>query len=265
MHSKFISISGLKKSFTIKGHEPTYILKDIKLDIAKKDIYGIIGLSGAGKSTLLRCVNRLEEADEGQIMIDGTDIRSLSVKELNIMRQRIGMIFQDSNLFSSKNVFKNIEYPLKHAGIPKLERLERVNHLLSLVGLSDKAHNYPSQLSGGQRQRVGIARALTNNPHILLCDEATSSLDPQTTLSILDLLKDINKKMEITIIMVTHEVEVIKYACNHMAVIENGVIAESGSIKQIMNTPKSMTGNIFLKIEQQLKQEWDEKVNRYDI
>ena len=258
MHHSFIRISGLRKTFQVKGGR-VEILKGIDLDIAKNDIYGIIGLSGAGKSTLLRCVNRLEEPDEGQILIDGLDILSLSKKDLNVTRKRIGMIFQAFHLFDSKTVFENVEYPLKHAGVPKERRKERINYLLDMVGLTEKSANYPSQLSGGQKQRVGIARALANSPEVLLCDEATSSLDPQTTLSILDLLKDINSKLGITILMVTHEVEVIKYACNNVAVMEDGVIAESGGIRTIMENPHSQTGNIFISVESKLREEWRKK------
>jgi len=255
MISKFISISGLRKSFRVKGGR-VEILKGINLDIAKNDIYGIIGLSGAGKSTFLRCINRLEEPDEGKILIDGLDILSLSKRELNVARKRIGMIFQAFHLFDSKTVFENIEYPLKHAGQAREQRTGRVNYLLDMVGLGEKSASYPSQLSGGQKQRVGIARALANSPEVLLCDEATSSLDPQTTLSILDLLKDINRQLGVTILMVTHEVEVIKYACNNVAVMEDGLIAESGNIRKIMDHPLSQTGNIFISVETKLREEW---------
>ena len=258
MTDNFISISGLKKTFQIKGGRLN-ILKGVDLNIARNDIFGIIGLSGAGKSTLLRCINRLEEADEGKILIDGLNILSLSKKELNETRKRIGMIFQSFHLFDSKTVFDNVEYPLKHAGVMKPQRRRRVEELLNLVGLAEKALNYPSQLSGGQKQRVGIARALANNPEVLLCDEATSSLDPQTTLSILDLLKDINEKLGVTILMVTHEVEVIKYACNNVAVMEDGVIAECGGIRQVMGSPASRTGNVFIGVEKKLRDEWHKK------
>ncbi len=255
MSSKFISISGLRKSFRVKSGR-VEILKGIDLDIAKNDIYGIIGLSGAGKSTLLRCINRLEEPDEGKILLGGLDILSLSKRELNAARKRIGMIFQAFHLFDSKTVFENIEYPLKHAGQAREQRASRVNYLLDMVGLGEKSASYPSQLSGGQKQRVGIARALANSPEVLLCDEATSSLDPQTTLSILDLLKDINRQLGVTILMVTHEVEVIKYACNNVAVMEDGFIAERGNIRKIMDHPLSRTGNIFISVEAKLREEW---------
>lgn len=264
MANHFISISGLKKTFRTPGGE-VQILKGIDLDIARNDIFGIIGLSGAGKSTLLRCINRLEEPDEGEILLNGVDILSLSKNELNLARKRIGMIFQAFHLFESKTVFQNVAYPLKQYGIPNAEQGERVTQLLALVGLAEKSACYPSQLSGGQKQRVGIARALACNPEVLLCDEATSSLDPQTTLSILDLLKDINKQLNLTILMVTHELEVIKYACNNVAIIEDGVIVESGDINQVMKNPLSHTGNIFVNIEKKLRERWLTKDLQHDF
>lgn len=260
MANNFISISGLRKSFRTQGGQ-VQILKGINLDIAKNDIFGIIGLSGAGKSTLLRCINRLEEPDEGKISLNGLDILSLSRNELNAARKRIGMIFQGFHIFDSKTVFQNVVYPLKQYGIPQTEHKQRVTQLLDMVGLSDKSDFYPSQLSGGQKQRVGIARALACNPEVLLCDEATSSLDPQTTLSILDLLKDINRNLHVTILMVTHEVNVIKYACNNVAVIEDGVIVETGGINQVMEKPLSHTGNVFMDVENKLNKEWLKRIS----
>lgn len=255
MNENFINLIDLRKSYHTKNGR-VEVLKGIDLKIQKGDIYGIIGFSGAGKSTLIRCISRLEEPDSGQVVIGGKDIIKLSKKELNEERKKIGMIFQTFNLFDSKTVFQNIEYPLKSVLKNKLERKQRVLELIELVGLTEKAYDYPSQLSGGQKQRVGIARALANNPNVLLSDEATSALDPQTTLSILDLLKDINKKFGITILMISHEVEVIKYACNHLAVIENGTIKENGSTLTVFQNPESETGKIFTEVEQKLKQEW---------
>lgn len=262
MNENFINLIDLKKSYYTKSGK-IEVLKGIDLQIKKGDIYGIIGFSGAGKSTLIRCINRLEEPDSGQIMIGGKDIINLSKKDLNEERKKIGMIFQTFNLFDSKTVFENIEYPLKSSLKNKLQRKERVLELIELVGLTEKAYDYPSQLSGGQKQRVGIARALANNPNVLLSDEATSALDPQTTLSILDLLKDINKKFGITILMISHEVEVIKYACNHLAVIENGTIKEKGNILTVFQNPKSETGKIFTEVEQKLKEEWISRGGAY--
>ncbi len=255
MNNVFIKIEGLKKKYISRDKE-LEVLKGIDLSIYKGDIFGIMGFSGAGKSTLVRCINRLEEPGEGSIIIDGADITKLSKKELETERQKIGMIFQDFNLFDAKTVFQNVEYPLKLSKMRCSERKARVDELLKLVGLSEKTNQYPSQLSGGQKQRIGIARALANNPKVLLCDEATSSLDPQTTLSVLDLLKEINQKYGLTIIMISHEIEVIKYACRHIAVIEDGLIAEAGIVDHVLSEPKSETAQTFLKVEERLKEEW---------
>ncbi|TCO70651.1 methionine ABC transporter ATP-binding protein [Marinisporobacter balticus] len=255
MDKNFIHVINLTKSFYTQNKK-IEVLKNINLQIAKGDIYGIIGFSGAGKSTLVRCINRLETPDSGQILIGGKDITMLSKSELNEERKKIGMIFQTFNLFDSKTVFQNIEYPLKSSHKNKSERKKSVLELIELVGLTEKTYDYPSQLSGGQKQRVGIARALANKPDVLLCDEATSALDPQTTLAILDLLIDIKEKFGITILMISHEVEVIKYACNHVAVIEHGSIKEKGSTLTVLQNPQSDTGKIFTKVEQQLKEEW---------
>ena len=255
MGKKFIRLINLTKSFqTQKGI--IQVLKSINLEINKGDIYGIIGFSGAGKSTLVRCINRLETPDQGQIFIGDKNITLLSKKELNEERKKIGMIFQTFNLFDSKTVFQNIEYPLKSSLKNGVERKERVSELIDLVGLTEKSHDYPAQLSGGQKQRVGIARALANNPDVLLCDEATSALDPQTTIAILDLLIDIKEKFGLTIVMISHEVEVIKYACNNVAIIENGIIEEYGDAVTVLQNPKSNTGKIFTKVEHQLREEW---------
>ena len=212
-------------------------LDDINIEIEKGDIYGIVGLSGAGKSSLVRCINRLEEADSGKIVINGVDILSLSKKALIEQRKKIGMIFQSFNLFSSKTIFENIAYPLRLAKMSEEMIKLRVDELLSIVDLKDKKQTYPSQLSGGQKQRVGIARAIANNPDVLLCDEATSALDPKTTGQILDLLLDINKKTKLTIVVITHEMEVIKQICNKVAIIEHGKIIDSGRVIDLFSKP----------------------------
>ncbi len=250
--SDSIIIRGLKKSFTSHGSE-TEVLKGINLSIKSGEIFGIIGFSGAGKSTLARCINRLETPDEGEVIIDGVNILSLSKKELLKTRKKIGVIFQNFNLFEAKTVYKNIAYPLKISGISRKERDEKVRKIAELVGLSDKLDAYPAGLSGGQKQRVGIARALINDPDILLSDEATSALDPQTTLQILDLLKEINKKTGITILMITHELDAIRYSCERMAVLEEGQIIESGDVDEIFSNPSSHTGKLFSKVFKQLQ------------
>lgn len=242
-----IKISNVSKEYKTPYGKIT-ALKDINLTIEKGDIFGIIGFSGAGKSTLIRCINRLEEPDSGNIIIDNLDITNLDKKQLNKSRKKIGMIFQQFNLLDSRTVFENIAFPLQIDKVPKKKIKERVEEILELVDLSDKRNAYPSQLSGGQKQRVGIARALANKPDILLSDEATSALDPLTTFSILELLKDINKKLNITIILITHELEVIKYICKNTAVIEQGKITESGKTEELFINPKSDTLKKFLEI-----------------
>jgi len=226
---------------------PVKALDGINLDIEKGDIFGIIGLSGAGKSTLLRCINLLEKPTSGSIEIDGVEMTSLSPRELKEMRKKIGMIFQHFNLLSSRTVWGNVAFPLEIAGFDRKAIDEKVSKLLELVGLSDKAKAYPSQLSGGQKQRVGIARALACDPTVLLCDEATSALDPETTLSILKLLKDINEKLGITMVVVTHEMNVIKQICNKVAVIERSRVVEQGTTFEVFSRPKTQTARNFLK------------------
>lgn len=243
----YIQISGLYKSYYPHGKELP-VLRGIDLSIFKGEIFGIIGFSGAGKSTLARCINRLENPDSGSVVINGTDILALNKRELRHYRRRIGMIFQTFNLFEAKTVYKNIAYPLVISGVPKKEITARVEETAALVGLTDKLDVYPGALSGGQKQRVGIARALINKPDVLLSDEATSALDPQTTLQILDLLKEINDKTGITILMITHELEAVKYACQRMAVLEEGKIVEEGSVRNIFNNPESRTGDLFAKV-----------------
>lgn len=252
--SPFISIRGLTKTFYNKDRD-VEVLKGIDLEIGKGDIFGIVGFSGAGKSTMIRCINRMEEPDAGTVFIGEHEITSLAKKELNAYRQKIGMIFQHFNLFDSRTVYRNVSYPLEIAGLPRRQIKKRVLEILDLVELGDKVDCYPGQLSGGQKQRVGIARALANNPDVLLSDEATSALDPQTTLSVLDLLKDINRKLGLTIVLITHELEVVRYLCNHVAVLENGAIVERGTAEELFRNPQSDTARLFVKINNQFNAE----------
>ena len=210
---------------------------NVSLKINKGDIFGIVGYSGAGKSSLLRCVNLLERPSSGKVLVDGVDLTQLPGNELRKARLKIGMIFQHFYLISQKTVGENIAFALRAAKTPKSEINERVKQLLEMVGLTDKKDVFPSQLSGGQKQRVGIARALANNPSILLCDEATSALDPKTTLSILKLLKQINEKLGITIVLITHEMNVVKEICNRMAIMQDGQVIEEGSVYDIFAQP----------------------------
>ena len=216
-----------------------HALQDININIFEQDIYGIIGLSGAGKSTLIRCINLLEKPTSGSLIFDGKDLTKIGKKELLKERQRIGMIFQNFNLFDQRNVFKNVSYPLELARVNKKEIKEKVLSLLEIVGLSDKVNAYPSMLSGGQKQRVAIARALANNPKVLLCDEPTSALDPNTTNQILDLLKRINTELGVTIIIITHEMRVIEAICNKVSIIDDAKIVEDGKVSDVFMSPKS--------------------------
>ncbi len=248
-----ITIQGLSKSFnTVDGK--VYALRNINLQIAAGDIFGIIGFSGAGKSTLIRCLNRLEEPDSGSIHIGDETITALNSQQLREARKRIGMIFQHFNLFDSKTVFENIAFPLEVAGSSKNFIRRRVAELLELVELEEKTRAYPSQLSGGQKQRVGIARALANNPEVLLSDEATSALDPKTTYSILELLRNINHKLNLTIVLITHEMDVLRRICNHVAVIEDGTITEMGSVKDLFAHPQTDTTRLFVQSDLELQQ-----------
>ena len=214
-------------------------LQDVSLSIQDGEIYGIIGLSGAGKSTLVRCINLLERPSGGEVIVDGKSLTTLSRKELLKLRQSIGMIFQGFNLLEQRTVLKNVCFPLEIAGTDKAQAKARAMELLEIVGLSDKASAYPSQLSGGQKQRVAIARALATNPRYILCDEATSALDPNTTRSILDLLKEINRSMGVTIIIITHEMKVIDQICDRVAVIDHSRIAEEGRVSDVFTNPQS--------------------------
>ena len=247
MLDEYIQISDLHKTYITHGAS-LQVLRGINLSVNKGEIFGIIGFSGAGKSTLARCINRLETPDSGRIQVGGVDILRLPKKALLKERRKIGMIFQTFNLFEAKTVYRNISYPLEISGVPKEEIKDRVLRTAELVGLTDKLEPYPGGLSGGQKQRVGIARALVNNPDLLLSDEATSALDPQTTLQILDLLKKINQTTGITILMITHELDAIKYTCERMAVLEDGLIIESGPVSEIFSNPHSRTGELFAKV-----------------
>lgn len=240
-----IKIENLSKVYQ-NGSNPIHALKNISLEINRGEIFGIIGLSGAGKSTLIRCINRLEEPTEGRIVIDGNDITHLDKRALRDIRKRIGMIFQHFNLFSQKTVYKNIAFPLELEGLSKSEIEKRVNTLLDYVGLKDKKDAYPSQLSGGQKQRVAIARALANNPKILLSDEGTSALDPKTTKSILDLLRKIRDEFGLTIVLITHQMEVIKEVCDRVAIIEDGNIIEINTVEDLFKNPKTKTAMEFI-------------------
>lgn len=239
---------------TLQGIEKTYqstngivhALKGIDLTVARGEIFGIIGTSGAGKSTLIRCINMLERPTKGVVTVDGQDFTALSEQDLREQRKKIGMIFQHFNLLSSRTVYQNIAFPLELAKRNKAEIDTEVMHLLELVGLMDKKDQYPAQLSGGQKQRVGIARALANHPKVLLCDEATSALDPQTTKSILELLKNINREFNLTIVLITHEMNVIKEICNQVAVIEGGLIIEQGKVLDVFTKPQANTTKEFI-------------------
>ncbi len=227
-----ISIRNLSKTFEIKGAK-VEALKDINLAINDGDIYGIIGMSGAGKSTLVRCINMLEKPTEGAVEIDGRDLTKMNDRELREIRKEVTMIFQKFNLLMQRNCLKNVMFPLEIAGIPKKAAKEKALELLEIVGLADKAAAYPAQLSGGQQQRVAIARALATNPKVLLCDEATSALDPQTTLQILELIRDINHRLGITVVIITHQMNVVTDVCNRVAVLANGRITEEGTVEEI--------------------------------
>ncbi|KAF1031039.1 MAG: Methionine import ATP-binding protein MetN [Pseudomonas sp.] len=234
-----IVVEQVSKTYA-SGQPPA--LDNVSLQIADGSIFGIVGRSGAGKSTLLRCLNLLERPSAGRILIDGVDLAALDDKQLRQQRQRIGMIFQGFNLLHARNVADNVAVPLEIAGVPKAARAARVAELLELVGLSDKARAFPSQLSGGQKQRVGIARALAARPDYLLSDEATSALDPETTASILALLRTINRQLGVTIVLITHELEVVKAICDSAVSMANGRVLESGSLVQLQADPSSNLG-----------------------
>ncbi|WP_010677535.1 methionine ABC transporter ATP-binding protein [Bacillus timonensis] len=248
-----IEIQNLSKIYKTKNGTVTGV-DNVSLQIESGEIFGIVGYSGAGKSSLLRCINLLERPTSGNILVDGMDLTSLKSSELRIARLKIGMIFQHFYLISQKTVFENIAFALKAANLPKEQIKKRVEDLLEMVGLLDKKDVYPSQLSGGQKQRVGIARALANDPKVLLCDEATSALDPTTTKSILKLLKKINKELGITIVLITHEMDVVKEICNRMAIMQDGRVIEKGSVYDVFASPDA-----------ELTKEFIESVVSFDI
>lgn len=240
-----ITFQNVSKTFT-DGKKKVKAVKNVSFDVRKGDIFGIIGFSGAGKSTLIRLVNALEHPTHGEIFIQQTNLKELKPKELRRVRRKIGMVFQNFNLFSSRTVEQNIAYPLKLAKVPKAERDAKVKELLQFVGLEDKAKSYPEQLSGGQKQRVGIARALATDPEILLCDEATSALDPNTTRDILNLLQKVNQELDITILLITHEMQVIQSICNRVAVMELGEVIEQGEVFETFTNPQHTTTKEFI-------------------
>ena len=233
-----IELKHLTKTFHGKT-QTVEALRDISLSIEQGDIYGIIGMSGAGKSTLVRCINFLEKPTSGSVVIDGKDLASLSPRALRQLRQEVSMIFQHFNLLQQRDVRGNIAFAMEIAGMKKADIDRRVDEMLEIVGLTDRQHNYPSQLSGGQQQRVAIARALSTNPKIILCDEATSALDPTTTTSILNLLRDINRKLGITIVIITHEMSVVESICSHVAIIDGVSLEEYGTVESVFSQPKS--------------------------
>lgn len=240
-----IKLENVSKTFEYNGKKVEAV-KDVSLQINKGDIFGIIGFSGAGKSTLVRLVNLLESPTSGKIIVNNYDLNSITSKELRQLRRKIGMIFQSFNLFNSRTVFGNVAYPLKLENRSKEEINQRVSELLRFVGLEDKSDKYPEQLSGGQKQRVGIARALATSPEILLCDEATSALDPETTSEILSLLKRVNEEYNITILLITHEMNVIRSICNRVAVMESGRVIEEGDVYKIFSDPQENTTKNFI-------------------
>ena len=236
-----IEIKNLKKVFVNQGVEFT-ALQDINLNIEKGEIFGIIGLSGAGKSTLVRMINYLETPTEGTVLFEERDLSTLNNHELRLMRKEIGMIFQNFNLLEQSSVIKNVMFPLEISNVDKNTAITRARELLELVGLSEKAKEFPSKLSGGQKQRVAIARALATNPKVLLCDEATSALDPKTTGQILDLLKEINETLGVTIVIITHQMSVIESTCDRVAILDNSRVEELGEVKEVFKAPKSAIG-----------------------
>lgn len=233
-----IELENLSKSFTTDGGK-IEALKNVNITINDGEIYGIIGMSGAGKSTLVRCINLLERPNSGKVLFDGVDITIQKGRELRNTRREIAMIFQSFNLLMQRNCLKNVSFPLRIAGVNKSDAENEARRLLSLVGLSDKERAYPAQLSGGQKQRVAIARALATNPKVLLCDEATSALDPKTTRQILSLVKDINRKLGITVIVITHQMSVVEDVCNRVAILDNGEVVEEGEVASVFENPKS--------------------------
>ena len=240
-----IELTHISKDFA-SGGRTVHAVQDVSLSIGKGEIFGIIGFSGAGKSTLVRCINLLERPTSGSVTVDGKEMTALSARELRQARKKIGMIFQHFNLMPSRTVFGNVAYPLRGSGLSSEQIADKVHRLLELVGIGDKAEAYPKQLSGGQKQRVAIARALANDPNVLLCDEATSALDPQTTKAILRLLKNLNEKLGITVVIITHEMAVVKEICDRVAVMEHGRVVEQGEVFNVFADPRQEITRSFI-------------------
>ena len=240
-----IELTHISKNFA-SGGRTVHAVQDVSLSIGKGEIFGIIGFSGAGKSTLVRCINLLERPTSGSVTVDGKEMTELSARELRQARKKIGMIFQHFNLMPSRTVFGNVAYPLRGSGLSGEQIADKVHRLLELVGIGDKAEAYPKQLSGGQKQRVAIARALANDPNVLLCDEATSALDPQTTKAILRLLKNLNEKLGITVVIITHEMAVVKEICDRVAVMEHGRVVEQGEVFNVFADPRQEITRSFI-------------------
>lgn len=251
-----IELQNITKDFNSKK-ENIHAVKDVSLTINDGEIFGIIGFSGAGKSTLVRCINLLERPSSGKVILDGKDLTEMSDKELREERKKIGMIFQHFNLMRSRTVYGNIAFPLKKSGLSKEEKDKKITSLLRLVGLEDKKDAYPSQLSGGQKQRVAIARALANDPKVLLCDEATSALDPQTTKAILKLLEEVNKQLGITIIIITHQMEVVKDICDRVAIMDMGEVVETGHTADVFLKPKEPVTKSFIETASNISKVYD--------
>ncbi|MGG5315592.1 methionine ABC transporter ATP-binding protein [Enterococcus sp. AZ072] len=257
-----IELRQVEKTFSGKGGE-IYAVNGVDLTVEPRDVYGIVGYSGAGKSTLVRLLNGLENATKGEVTIKGEDVAKLQGADLRNFRKKVGMIFQHFNLLWSRTVRENIQLPLELAGVAKEQRKQKSEELLKLVGLEGRGDAYPAQLSGGQKQRVGIARALANDPDILLCDEATSALDPQTTEEVLDLLADINEKLGLTIVLITHEMNVIRKICNKVAVMEQGKIVEEGLVKDVFRHPQQEVTKLFVQQELEPKADSTELVKEF--
>ena len=256
-----IRLENVSKTFTDSNKE-VHAVNNVSLTINDGDIFGIIGFSGAGKSTLVRCINLLEKPTEGKVFVDDAEITALSGKELRKARKKIGMIFQHFNLMPSRTIFGNVAYPLRGSGLSKEEIKEKVHHLLELVGISEKENAFSGQLSGGQKQRVAIARALANDPNILLCDETTSALDPQTTKSILKLLQQLNQTLGITVVVITHEMAVVKEICNRVAVMDHGDVVEEGEVFHVFASPKEPLTRSFIKTTSNLQKKAQKAISR---
>ena len=261
MDDVIIELKGMSKVFSGKAG-PITALNQIDLQIKRGEIFGIIGMSGAGKSTLVRCINLLEKPTQGQVILNGRDLTKLSGAELRKSRQSMGMIFQQFNLLMQRTALANVCFPLELAGIKGAEARKRATELLEIVGLADRMDSYPSQLSGGQKQRVAIARALATNPEVLLCDEATSALDPNTTRGVLELLQDINKRLGITVVVITHEMAVIEEICQRVAIISESEIAELGTVEEIFSRPKSEAAKTLVFHEGRKREAFDENITK---